>query len=62
MFGTARGALIVLVIALLAGLTSAPRQAFWRDSVCGAPLRAAALALRPWLPATLAERLRYDEA
>jgi membrane protein required for colicin V production len=62
MFGTARGALIVLALAILAGLTSAPRQQFWRDSVCAAPLRAAALAIRPWLPATLAERLRYDEA
>ena len=61
LFGTARGALVVLAVAVLAGLTSAPRQPFWRDSICGAPLKAAALALRPWLPATLAERLRYDE-
>lgn len=60
LFGAARGLLIVLAAALLAGLTSAPRQQFWRDSVTGAPLKAAVLALKPWLPATLAERLRYD--
>lgn len=60
LFGAARGLLIVLAAALLAGLTSAPRQPFWRDSASGETMARAALALRPWLPATLAERLRYD--
>ena len=35
LFGAARGLLIVLAAALLAGLTSAPRQPFWRDSASG---------------------------
>lgn len=60
MFGAARGLLIVLVAALLAGLTSAPRQAFWRDSASGPVLVRTALALKPLLPQTFAERLRYD--
>jgi membrane protein required for colicin V production len=60
LFGLARGVVLVLVLALMAGLTSAPRQAFWRDSVTGEPLAEAALALKPWLPATFAGRLRYD--
>lgn len=59
-FGTARGVLIVLAAALLAGLTSAPRQAWWRDSVSGPLLSQAAGMLKPLLPQTLAERLRYD--
>ena len=59
-FGAARGVLLVLAIALLAGLTSAPRQAWWRDAVSGPPLAAAALAAKPWLPPAFAERLRYD--
>lgn len=59
MFGVARALLVVVAIALLAGLTSAPRQAWWRDSLSGEALVAAALALKPWLPATFAERLRY---
>jgi membrane protein required for colicin V production len=59
-FGTARGVLILVAAALLAGLTSAPRQPFWRDSVTGEPLARAALALKPLLPQTFAERLRYD--
>ena len=60
LFGAARGLLIVLVAALLAGLTSAPRQPFWRDSVSGPLLVHAAQALKPLLPQTFAERLRYD--
>jgi membrane protein required for colicin V production len=59
-FGAARGLLIVLAAALLAGLTSAPRQKFWRDSVSAPFLTQAAQALKPLLPQTFAERLRYD--
>jgi membrane protein required for colicin V production len=59
-FGAARGILILLAAALLAGLTSAPRQAYWRDSASGPLLTHAAGILKPLLPQTLAERLRYD--
>lgn len=59
-FGVARGLLIVLAAALLAGLTSAPRQAFWRDSVSGPLLARGVTAIKPLLPQTLTERLRYD--
>jgi len=59
-FGAARGLLIVLAAALLAGLTSAPRQLFWRDSASGPFLVQAAQALKPLLPQTFSERLRYD--
>ncbi len=59
-FGAARGLLIVVAAALLAGLTSAPRQPFWRDSASGPLLAMAAGALKPLLPQTLTERLRYD--
>ena len=45
---------------LAAGLTSAPRQAWWKESMSGEPLRQAALALKPWLPDSFAQRLRYD--
>jgi len=60
LFGTARGILVLVALALLAGLTSAPRQPFWRESITGNPLARAALALKPLLPQTFAERLRYD--
>jgi len=59
-FGVARALLIVLAAALLAGLTSAPRQPFWKDSSSGPLLARAVGELKPLLPQTLAERLRYD--
>jgi membrane protein required for colicin V production len=59
-FGAARGALILLAAALLAGLTSAPKQPFWRASASGPLLAEAAGLVRPLLPQTLSERLRYD--
>ena len=59
-FGTVRGVLIVLAATLIAGLTSAPRHPYWRDSASGPLLAQAAGALKPLLPQTLAERLRYD--
>lgn len=58
-FGLARGLLIVVAFALVAGLTSVPRHAYWRDSVSGPLLARTALALRPWLPPSFAARLRY---
>ena len=59
-FGAARGALIVLVFALFAGLTALPQKPLWRDSVAGQPLSRMAFAVRAWLPPAFAERLRYD--
>ena len=60
LFGIARGALLVLAAVLAAGLTSAPRQPWWKESMSGEPLKQAALALKPWLPDSFAQRLRYD--
>ncbi len=60
LFGVARGVILVLVVVLAAGLTSAPRQPWWKNSLSGAPLKQAALTIRPWLPDSFAQRLRYD--
>jgi membrane protein required for colicin V production len=59
-FGAARALLVVAAAAVLAGLTSAPRQSYWRDSASGPLLAQVALRLKPLLPQTLTERLRYD--
>ncbi len=58
-FGLARALVILLAFSLLAGLTALPRQPAWRNSVSGDSLAQGALALRPWLPRSFAERLRY---
>ena len=59
-FGAARGLLLVLAAAVLAGLTNAPRQAWWRESASGPQLAQTVGTLRQFLPPTLTERLRYD--
>ena len=58
-FGLARALLIALAIAVIAGLTALPRQPAWRNSLSGPLLVQAVLAFKPWLPRTLALRLRY---
>ncbi len=58
-FGLARGLLLMLAFALLAGLTSLPRQQVWTQALSRNLLEQSALALKPWLPPAFAGRLRY---
>jgi membrane protein required for colicin V production len=60
LFGLARGALVVVAFALMAGLTTLPSSPAWKNSATGAWLAACAQVLKPWLPPALTERLRYD--
>jgi membrane protein required for colicin V production len=59
-FGLARGLLIVLVLVLLAGLTSLPQDIRWRNAMFSAPLEAAIHGLLPWFPDDIARRVNYD--
>jgi membrane protein required for colicin V production len=59
-FGFARGALISLIVVLAAGLTTLPRESFWREARLSGPLETAVVALKPYLPPPLAARVRYD--
>lgn len=59
-FGLARGAIVVMVGVLLAGLTQLPRNDWWQNAALGPVLAEGALALRPWLPAPWADRLDYS--
>jgi membrane protein required for colicin V production len=58
-FGLARGLLMVLILALLAGLTSLPRQPAWQNALLRTPLEAAAGHVKTWLPAKLSQRIKY---
>ena len=60
LFGLLRALIIVLVVAIIAGFTSVPRSAVWKDSLSGNQLAAAVTALKPWLPPALAARLKYN--
>jgi membrane protein required for colicin V production len=59
LFGLVRGVLIVFVAVMLAGLTSVPREPFWREAALSGPIETAVLAARPALPRDLAQRIRY---
>lgn len=61
-FGLARGLLIVVVFALVAGVTALPARDWWQNSTFGRSLGIAALALKPWLPLAWAERLDFSAA
>lgn len=58
-FGALRGALVVLVAVLVAGMTPLPKMEWWREATLSPPLETAVLAARPWLPADAAKRIRY---
>jgi membrane protein required for colicin V production len=59
LFGVLRGALLVLVLVWLAGLTHMPEQAFWRSSLTGRSLEDIALLTKSWLPDNIGQRIHY---
>jgi membrane protein required for colicin V production len=60
LFGLFRGIVIVVVLAMIAGLTTLPRKPDWTNSALGYSLAQTVLQLRPWLPPALANRLKYN--
>ena len=60
LFGLMRGLLVVIALAVIAGLTSLPRHPVWTDSATGYSLAQTVIQLRPWLPPALASRLKYN--
>ena len=59
LFGLVRGALVVFVGVMLAGLTGLPKEPFWREAALSGPVETAVLAAKPLLPKDLAQRIRY---
>jgi membrane protein required for colicin V production len=58
-FGLARGIVVVLVLVLLGGLTTLPKEPMWRNALLAPPLETAVIAGKPWMPRDIAERIRY---
>jgi membrane protein required for colicin V production len=59
-FGLARGIVILLAVAIAAGMTALPRQALWKESVGAGMLERTVLQLKQWFPPALAGRLKYN--
>lgn len=60
MFGVIRGLLIVCVLIFLAGLTSVPQDARWRNAMFSAPIEALVISILPWIPENIAKHIKYD--
>jgi membrane protein required for colicin V production len=60
LFGLGRGIVVIMLLVLVAGMTTLPREPFWRNAVLSPPFEAAAISLKQWLPYELAGRIRYD--
>jgi membrane protein required for colicin V production len=58
-FGVGRGLVILVIAALVAGMTPLPRDPMWTKSMVTAPLASAALTLKPYLPSPIADRVKF---
>jgi membrane protein required for colicin V production len=60
LFGLSRALVIVVALVLAAGLTLLPREPAWRHALFSAPLVMLAKKVQGYLPAALAERIRFE--
>jgi membrane protein required for colicin V production len=51
---------MIIVLVALGGMTSAPKQEWWKSATLAAPLETVVLAAKPWLPDDLAKRIRFS--
>jgi len=58
-FGLARGFLMVLILVLLGGLTSLPKQPTWKDALFSSQLERVATYIKTWLPESLSKHISY---
>ncbi len=58
-FGVARGAVIVSILVLLAGLTALPRDPWWREATLIPHFQRLAVHIRAMLPSEVADEIRF---
>jgi membrane protein required for colicin V production len=58
-FGLARGAVVVLAVVIVGGLTALPRDPWWKESALLPYFQETAVAVRQHLPAEFAGYIRY---
>jgi membrane protein required for colicin V production len=60
LFGAGRAAAILVLLTLVAGMTSLPRSQTWQNSLVGRPMVEVARQVIPLLPSDLAALIRYS--
>ena len=58
LFGIARGGLIVVVLAILAAMTSLPKEAAWQNAKTKGFIELGIRTAVPWLPSEIEQRIR----
>jgi membrane protein required for colicin V production len=58
-FGLGRGAVVIAILVLAAGLTPLPKDPWWQQSQLLPHFQETALRLRGWLPPELAQNFRF---
>ncbi|MDR0996484.1 MAG: CvpA family protein [Zoogloeaceae bacterium] len=58
-FGLVRGALIVLVLVALGGLTDLPKERWWANAKLAPPFETAVLVAAAWLPPDIAKHIHF---
>lgn len=59
LFGVLRGAMIVVALACLAGLTDIPKQPFWQQASMSKTVESFAVLAKMYLPESVAQRVRF---
>lgn len=59
MFGACRAILILVALVAVGGMTSLPKQTWWREAYFSPPLETVVLAGGPWLPSEVSKRIRF---
>jgi membrane protein required for colicin V production len=60
LFGVLRGVLVLVVLVLLGGMTSEPREPYWRNALFSHPLERMASWAIPWLPQDIGRRVSFE--
>jgi membrane protein required for colicin V production len=60
LFGLLRGVLILVILVLLGGMTSEPREPYWRNALLAPPLEKMASVAKLWLPEDIARRVSFE--
>jgi len=58
-FGLLRGGVVVLVLVLLAGMSTLPATPAWRQALMSGPLEEVAVQAKGWLPDGLAQKIHF---
>ena len=59
LFGLARGIVIVLAGVILAGMTSMPKQEFWKSALLSPMAESGVRTIKPFLPADMAQHVHF---